>query len=266
MQSSSALFGTFSPLTPAYWADARAQLKNVRMLTLAGIITAASIVLESFPIYLLGTSLKIYFSFLVISLGCYVYGPAVGILVGFANDTLGFLISSFGEPYFPGYLITAMLSGLIYGTLLYRQRITVLRLVVVRLIINYGSKYTSLVEGESVNNTVRPYYLEIPLHFGYRYEIGEGNMKIFGSFGPYFAIGLFGKAESDDGMESFESDVFGSDGMKRFDFGLGLRGGVELFDHYQVFLGYDWGLVDASNVTGIKIHNRNFYIGAAYLF
>ena len=139
MQSSSALFGTFSPLTPAYWADARAQLKNVRMLTLAGIITAASIVLESFPIYLLGTSLKIYFSFLVISLGCYVYGPAVGILAGFANDTLGFLISSFGEPYFPGYLITAMLSGLIYGTLLYRQRITVLRLVVVRLIINYGS-------------------------------------------------------------------------------------------------------------------------------
>ena len=139
MQSSSALFGTFSPLTPAYWADARAQLKNVRMLTLAGIITAASIVLESFPIYLLGTSLKIYFSFLVISLGCYVYGPAVGILVGFANDTLGFLVSSFGEPYFPGYLITAMLSGLIYGTLLYRQRITVLRLVVVRLVINYGS-------------------------------------------------------------------------------------------------------------------------------
>ena len=139
MQSSSALFGTFSPLTPTYWADARAQLKNVRMLTLAGIITAASIVLESFPIYLLGTSLKIYFSFLVISLGCYVYGPAVGILVGFANDTLGFLISSFGEPYFPGYLITAMLSGLIYGTLLYRQRITLLRLVVVRLVINYGS-------------------------------------------------------------------------------------------------------------------------------
>ena len=139
MQSSSALFGTFSPLTPTYWVDARAQLKNVRMLTLAGIITAASIVLESFPIYLLGTSLKIYFSFLVISLGCYVYGPAVGILVGFANDTLGFLISSFGEPYFPGYLITAMLSGLIYGTLLYRQRITLLRLVVVRLVINYGS-------------------------------------------------------------------------------------------------------------------------------
>ena len=128
-----------SVFSPAYWRTARAEFRNVRVLAFAGLVCAMAIVLEGFPIYLLGPSLKIYFSFLVISLGCYVYGPAVGILVGFANDTLGFLISSFGEPYFPGYLITAMLSGLIYGTLLYRQRITVLRLVVVRLIINYGS-------------------------------------------------------------------------------------------------------------------------------
>lgn len=128
-----------------------------------------------------------------------------------------------------------------------------------------GSKYTSMADGESADNTVRPHYLEIPIHIGYRYALG-GNLKVFGSFGPYFAIGLFGKAEYDNGMETLKSDVFGSDGMKRFDFGLGLRGGMELFDHYQIFLGYDWGLVDASNVAGTKIHNRNFYIGAAYLF
>ena len=67
MQSSSALFGTFSPLTPAYWADARAQLKNVRMLTLAGIITAAAIVLEGVPIDLFVTSLIIDFSFLFLA-------------------------------------------------------------------------------------------------------------------------------------------------------------------------------------------------------
>ena len=160
MQSSSALFGTFSPLTPTYWADARAQLKNVRMLTLAGIITAASIVLESFPIYLLGTSLKIYFSFLVISLGCYVYGPAVGILVGFANDTLGFLISSFGEPYFPGYLITAMLSGLIYGTLLYRQRITVLRLGEVVGTVNCADTDSQKLAGMMIGHELVTYQYE----------------------------------------------------------------------------------------------------------
>lgn len=128
-----------------------------------------------------------------------------------------------------------------------------------------GSKYTSMVEGDPVNNTVRPYYLEIPVQFGYRYELGD-NMSVFGSFGPYFAVGLFGKAEYDNGMETFKSDVFGTDGMQRFDFGLGLRGGVEIFKHYQIFLGYDWGLLNASNVAGSKIYNRNFYIGAAYLF
>ena len=128
-----------SVFSAAYWRTARKELNNPRVLAFSGLVCAMAIVLESLPIYLMGPSLKIYFSFLVISLGCYVYGPAVGILVGFANDTLGFLISSFGEPYFPGYLITAMLSGLIYGTLLYRQRITVLRLVMVRLVINYGS-------------------------------------------------------------------------------------------------------------------------------
>ena len=133
------------------------------------------------------------------------------------------------------------------------------------LLSSKGSKYTSMAEGESVDNTARPYYLEIPVHMGYRFDLGD-NMNVFGSFGPYFAIGLFGKSETDNGIEILKTDIFGSDGMKRFDFGLGLRGGVELFKHYQIFLGYDWGLVDASNVTGVKIHNRNFYIGAAYLF
>ena len=102
-------------------------------------VTALAIILESFPIYLLGQSLKIYFSFVVVSLGCACYGPLVGMGVGAVIDTLGFLLSSYGEPYFPGYLITAVLSGLIYGLLLYKRKPTLLRIIVVRLIINYGS-------------------------------------------------------------------------------------------------------------------------------
>ena len=105
----------------------------------AGMVTALAIILESFPIYLLGQSLKIYFSFVVVSLGCACYGPLVGMGVGAVIDTLGFLLSSYGEPYFPGYLITAMLSGLIYGVMLYQRKPTIPRLIVTRLLINYGS-------------------------------------------------------------------------------------------------------------------------------
>ena len=123
----------------AYWQQAADEFKNIRVLAFAGMVTALAIILESFPIYLLGQSLKIYFSFVVVSLGCACYGPLVGMGVGAVIDTLGFLLSSYGEPYFPGYLVTAVLSGLIYGVMLYRRKPTLPRIIVTRLIINYGS-------------------------------------------------------------------------------------------------------------------------------
>ena len=55
--------------SPAYWRTARAEFRNVRVLAFAGLVCAMAIVLEGLPIYLLGPSLKIYFSFLVVGLG-----------------------------------------------------------------------------------------------------------------------------------------------------------------------------------------------------
>lgn len=128
-----------SVFSAAYWRAARAEFRNVRVLALSGLVCAMAIVLESMPIYLLGPSLKIYFSYLVVSLGCMCYGPLVGMAVGGVIDSVGFLLAGYGEPYFPGYLITAILSGLIYGVMLYRRKPTVPRLLVTRFIINYGS-------------------------------------------------------------------------------------------------------------------------------
>lgn len=128
-----------SVFSAAYWQAARAELRNVRVLAFSGLVCAMAIVLESFPVYILGPSLKIYFSFVVVSLGCAYYGPVVGMIAGGIIDSVGFLLAGYGEPYFPGYLITAVLSGLIYGVLLYKRRPTLLRIILVRLIINYGS-------------------------------------------------------------------------------------------------------------------------------
>ena len=128
-----------SVLSAAYWQSARAELRNVRVLAFSGLVCAMAIVLESFPVYILGPSLKIYFSFVVVSLGCAYYGPVVGMIAGGIIDSVGFLLAGYGEPYFPGYLLTAVLSGLIYGVLLYKRRPTLLRIIAVRLLINYGS-------------------------------------------------------------------------------------------------------------------------------
>ena len=128
-----------SVFSAAYWRAARAEFRNVRVLALSGLVCAMAIVLESMPIYLLGPSLKIYFSYLAVSLGCMCYGPLVGMAVGGVIDSVGFLLAGYGEPYFPGYLITAILSGLIYGVMLYRRKPTVWRIILTRIIINYGS-------------------------------------------------------------------------------------------------------------------------------
>lgn len=128
-----------SVFSGAYWRTARNELKNPRVLAFAGLVCAISIVLESLPIYLMGPSLKIYFSFLAVSLGCMCYGPVTGMMAGAIIDSVGFLLTGYGEPYFPGYLISAVLSGLIYGVMLYRQQPTLPRVIITRLIINYGS-------------------------------------------------------------------------------------------------------------------------------
>ena len=48
---------------PDYWRTARRELNNPRVLAFSGLVCAMAIVLESLPIYLMGPSLKIYFSF-----------------------------------------------------------------------------------------------------------------------------------------------------------------------------------------------------------
>ena len=66
--------------------------------------------------------------------------------------------------------------------------------------------------------------------------------------------------ESVGGLEgkSVSEDIFGDDGFKRFDFGLGLKAGVEFNKKYQVALSYDFGLIDVQKDLGMK--NRNLMI------
>ena len=118
-----------------------------------------------------------------------------------------------------------------------------------------------------------PYYLEVPVHVGYKYAVND-DFALFGSVGPYIAVGLFGKAKAKVdgniadlgglGTNSASEDIFGDDGFKRFDFGLGLKAGVEFSKKYQVAISYDFGLVEVAKDLGMK--NRNLMISLGYMF
>jgi hypothetical protein len=124
------------------------------------------------------------------------------------------------------------------------------------------------VNGDNASLKFNPYYLEIPIHMGYKYAVND-NIAVFGNFGPYFAVGLFGKVKAtgyliDESNIHDSAKVFGDDAMKRFDFGLGLKAGVEFCQKYQFSIGYDWGLIDNVENGGNK--NRNLMLSLGYFF
>lgn len=134
------------------------------------------------------------------------------------------------------------------------------------LLSSRGAKMNSIVNEAAVKLTSRPYYLEMPIHIGYCMPLSE-KVGVFASFGPYLAVGLFGTEVLTTDSVVSHPNTFSDDNLKRFDFGLGLNVGVAMFDHYRIYLGYDWGLLNISQDSdNSKINNRNFYFGMAYMF
>lgn len=121
--------------------------------------------------------------------------------------------------------------------------------------------------GEGRESKVNTGYLQIPIHVGYRYDFNE-TIGIFGEFGPFLAIGVNGQRKVEWGRHSEDYDVFGDPDegyAKRFDMGLGLHVGCEIIQHWQVALGYDWGLIDMYKGAGDN-RNGSLRLGVAYMF
>ncbi|MBQ3076612.1 MAG: folate family ECF transporter S component [Clostridia bacterium] len=123
-----------TPLSPGYWREAFACLKDLRCLVLAALLVAGRVAVTSFYIPL-AENLKISFGFFLNASGAFLYGPVVGLLTGFATDILGFFIHPQGA-FFPGYTLTAMMGSFVYGLFLFRAKITPLRLFFCKLSVN----------------------------------------------------------------------------------------------------------------------------------
>lgn len=112
-------------------------------------------------------------------------------------------------------------------------------------------------------------YLELPFNFGYRF-VAASSLNIFAGVGPYFGLGILGKNVMKVDGAKVKTDLFG-DSYKRFDLGLNYNVGVEVWNNWQFFLGFEHSLLNVakSNIDGVdnvKVRPLNFYIGTAYMF
>ncbi|MDR2949594.1 MAG: PorT family protein [Prevotella sp.] len=113
-----------------------------------------------------------------------------------------------------------------------------------------GGKYKPETGKEVKYN---PIYLQLPVHVAYKMKVAPGT-KVVVNAGPYAAYGLGGKAKGEE-----KEDIFGKDGFKRFDFGVGAGLGVE-FGILALNVGYDWGLANISEIKDVKVKNKSAYI------
>lgn len=111
--------------------------------------------------------------------------------------------------------------------------------------------------------SINAMYLELPVMAAARFNVAD-NTNLVVNAGPYIAYGIGGKAKADlgSGVE-YRENTFGSDGLKRFDAGLGV--GVTM-EFGQILAGLEgqFGLVDVQKEANPK--NMVFSIVVGYKF
>lgn len=122
---------------------------------------------------------------------------------------------------------------------------------------DYSDGETSVSMTESFN------YLDIPLNLAYLFPIND-KYDVFIQAGPYLAYALSGKDKV--GSETSNID-FKENGMKRFDYGLGIGGGVQ-FGAIVASLNYQLGLANLNDDSTMdaKLKNKVFQVSLAYMF
>ena len=109
------------PFSKAYWRDAAAELKDVKMLVITALMIALRIALKPFAIYI-GPQMAIQTATLATALGAMIFGPVMAIPAAIISDTVGFMIWPTGD-YFLPFVLTEIASTLFYALFLANKKL-----------------------------------------------------------------------------------------------------------------------------------------------
>ena len=93
---------------------------TTRSITTLALLTAIEIVLSRF-LSINAWNIKIGFSFVPVVVAAMLYGPIGASIVGALGDFLGAILFPIGA-YFPGFTLTAFLTGVVFGLFLYKKQ------------------------------------------------------------------------------------------------------------------------------------------------
>ncbi len=108
-------------------------MARTRQIVTLALLLALEIVLSRF-LSISTPVLKIGFSFIPIALVAMLYGPLWAGCTAALADFLGAILFPIG-PYFPGFTLTAFLTGLLFGLFLYKKEVKWYRVLLCTVII-----------------------------------------------------------------------------------------------------------------------------------
>ena len=113
------------------------ELHKTRTLAVTALFIAMNITMDAMNIRIqLTPQLRIEFAFLANAMVGMLFGPVVAMMAGAAGDLVGFLFNNGGGAYFPGFTVTAVLAGLVWGIAFYRRPVSYRRAFCAKLVVN----------------------------------------------------------------------------------------------------------------------------------
>ena len=92
------------------------RLKDVRVLTTAAMLAAIAVILGFFKIPI-SNLIELRFQSFPIAISGALFGPAIGAITGVISDVGGYIAKPTGA-FFPGFTVSAAITGIIFGILL----------------------------------------------------------------------------------------------------------------------------------------------------
>ena len=130
------LNSTISIFNKKYWQKSFGVFKDVKNITLIAMLFALMILCKLIALPSGFGMLGISFTYLFFSIITMLFGPIVGVIIGFCSDMIGYFLFQSSFKIFFGYTLNAMLAGFTYGLCFYKRRITFTKCLYARLVVN----------------------------------------------------------------------------------------------------------------------------------
>lgn len=118
-----------------FWTSSASKLKETKYLAVMAVFIALKVMVTMIRIPV-SENLNIAVSFMFAAIEGAIIGPAAGLVSGAVTDIVGYIVFPSGA-FFPGYTLSSMAGMFVYGLFLFRQKITVLKIIAAKAVVNY---------------------------------------------------------------------------------------------------------------------------------